>query len=239
MTTAAVSKTSSLFEDIVEIFVSPAKVFARRKGRGFWLALLIFTVIMAALAIGTKPLMQPVYDAVWQQSSAQIAKQNPEITPEQLEKARGFQDKFAVVIAVIFTPIMVLLTGLLLWIVGKLFDSDQRVGDAMMVSTFSFFPKILAVVAAALIAMYVDPSTITSQFSVTLGPGRFIDTAAQPVLAAIVGRLDIFTIWVTVLLAVGLHVTGKVPKGKAAIAAVIVWILGALPGLYGAMKMAG
>ncbi|HEY9478448.1 MAG TPA: YIP1 family protein [Gemmatimonadaceae bacterium] len=239
MTTAAVSKTSSLFEDIVEIFVSPAKVFARRKGRGFWLALLIFTVIMAALAIGTKPLMQPVYDAVWQQSSAQIAKQNPEITPEQLEKARGFQDKFAVVIAVIFTPIMVLLTGLLLWIVGKLFDSDQRVGDAMMVSTFSFFPKILAVVAAALIAMYVDPSTITSQFSVTLGPGRFIDTAAQPVLAAIVGRLDIFTIWVTVLLAVGLHVTGKVPKGKAAIAAIIVWILGALPGLYGAMKMAG
>ena len=43
----------------------------------------------------------------------------------------------------------------------------------------------------------------------------------------------------TVLLAVGLHVTGKVPKGKAAIAAIIVWILGALPGLYGAMKMAG
>jgi hypothetical protein len=194
---------------------------------------------MAALAIGTKPLMQPVYDAVWQQSSAQIAKQNPEITPEQLEKARGFQDKFAVVGAVIFTPIMVLVTGLFLWIVGKLFDSDQQLGDAMMVSTFSFFPKVLAVVAAALIAMYVDPSTITSQFSVTLGPGRFIDTTAQPVLAAIAGRLDIFTIWVTVLLAIGLHVTGKVPKGKAAIAAIIVWILGALPGLYGAMKMAG
>ena len=239
MTTAAVPKTSSLFEDIVEIFVSPAQVFARRKGRGFWLALLIYTVIIAALAIGTKPLMQPVYDAVWQQSAAQIARQNPEITPEQLEKGRAFQDKFAIVGVVIFTPIIVLVTGLLLWIVGKLFDADEPLGDAMMVSTFSFLPKILAVVAAALIAMYVDPSTITSQFSVTLGPGRLIDSAAQPVLAAIVGRLDIFTIWVTVLLAVGLHVTGKVPKGKAAIAAIIVWILGALPGLYGAMKMAG
>ncbi len=143
MTTAAVPKTSSLFEDIVEIFVSPAQVFARRKGRGFWLALLIYTVIIAALAIGTKPLMQPVYDAVWQQSSAQITKQNPQITPEQLQKGRAFQDKFAVVGAVIVTPIMVLLTGLILWIVGKLFDADEPLSDAMVVSTFSFFPKIL------------------------------------------------------------------------------------------------
>ncbi|HEY9427824.1 MAG TPA: YIP1 family protein [Gemmatimonadaceae bacterium] len=239
MTTAAVPKTSSLFEDIVEIFVSPAQVFARRKGRGFWLALLIYTVIIAALAIGTKPLMQPVYDAVWQQSAAQIARQNPEITPEQLEKGRAFQDKFAIVGVVIFTPIIVLVTGLLLWIVGKLFDADEPLGDAMMVSTFSFLPKILAVVAGALIAMFADPAHITSQFSVTVGPGYFINATQQPILAALAGRLDIFTIWVTVLLAIGLHVVGKIPIGKAATAAIIVWILGALPGLYGAMKMAG
>ena len=239
MTTAAAPKTSSLFEDIVEIFVSPAQVFARRKGRGFWLALLIYTVIIAALAIGTKPLMQPVYDAVWQQSAAQIARQNPEITPEQLEKGRAFQDKFAIVGVVIFTPIIVLVTGLLLWIVGKLFDADEPLGDAMMVSTFSFLPKILAVVAGALIAMFADPAHITSQFSVTVGPGYFINATQQPILAALAGRLDIFTIWVTVLLAIGLHVVGKIPIGKAATAAIIVWILGALPGLYGAMKMAG
>ncbi|HEU6452436.1 MAG TPA: Yip1 family protein [Gemmatimonadaceae bacterium] len=238
MTTAAPPKGSSLFEDIIEVFVSPAKVFARRKGRGFWLALLIYTVIIAVLAIGTKPLMQPVYDAVWQQSSAQIAKQNPQITPEQLEKARSIQDKFAVVGAIIFTPIMVLATGFLLWIVGKLFDADEPLGDAMMVSTFSFFPKILAIVVGALIALYASPATITSPFSVSVGPGYFINAMQHPILNALVGRLDLFTIWVTVLLAIGLHVVGKIPIGKAAIAAVIVWVLGALPGLYGALKMA-
>lgn len=239
MTTAAVPKSSSLFEDIVEIFVSPAQVFARRRGRGFWLALLIYTVIIAALAIGTKPLMQPVYDAVWQQSSAQIMKQNPQITPEQLQKGRAIQDKFAVFGVVIFTPIVVLLTGLLLWIVGKLFDADEPLGDAMMVSTFSFFPKILAAVTGALIAMFAAPASITSPFNVTVGPGYFINAVQHPVLVAVVGRLDLFTIWVTVLLAVGLHVVGKIPIGKAAMAAIIVWILGALPGLYGALKMAG
>jgi hypothetical protein len=238
MTTAAAPKSSSLFEDIVEVFASPAKVFARRKGRGFWLALLIYTVIVAALAIGTKPLMQPVYDAVWQQSSAQIAKQNPQISPAQLEKGRAIQDKFAVVGAIIFTPIMVLATGFILWIVGKLFDADEPLGDAMMVSTFSFFPKILSIVVGALIALYAAPAIITSPFNVTLGPGYFINGMQHPILIALVGRLDLFTIWVTVLLAIGLHVVGKIPIGKAAIAAVIVWILGALPGLYGALKIA-
>ncbi len=238
MTTAAAPKSSSLFEDVIEVFTSPAKVFARRKGRGFWLALLIYTVIVAALAIGTKPLMQPVYDAVWQQSSAQIAKQNPQITPEQLEKARSIQDKFAVVGAIIFTPIMVLATGFLLWIVGKLFDADEPLGDAMMVSTFAFFPKILSLVAGALIALYASPANITSPFNVSVGPGYFINAMQHPIMSALVGRLDLFTIWVTVLLAIGLHVVGKIPIGKAAIAAVIVWILGALPGLYGALKMA-
>ena len=42
-------------------------------------------------------------------------------------------------------------------------------------------------------------------------------------------RVDVFTIWVTVLLAIGLSVTGKIPRQRAAIAAVIMWLVGALP----------
>jgi hypothetical protein len=46
---------------------------------------------------------------------------------------------------------------------------------------------------------------------------------------ALLGRLDVFTIWVTILLAIGLSVTGKISRNKAAIAGVVVWLLGALP----------
>ncbi|HEY9448129.1 MAG TPA: YIP1 family protein [Gemmatimonadaceae bacterium] len=238
MTTTAAPKTAPIWEDFIDIFVSPSEVFTRRRGRGFFVPLLVFTVIVAALTIGTRSLMQPVYDAVWAQASAQIVKQNPQITGEQLAKARGMQEKLGPIFAVVVTPIVVLLTGLVLWLVGKLFDSEQTMGDAMMVSTYSAFPKILFFVAAALIALLVDPATITSQYSVTLGVGHFIDTAAHPILGAVVGRLDLFTIWVTVLLALGLHVTGKVPKTQAAIAAAIIWLLGMLPALLGAIRQA-
>jgi hypothetical protein len=54
---------------------------------------------------------------------------------------------------------------------------------------------------------------------------------------ALLGRVDLFTIWVTVLLAIGLAVTGKIPRSKAAVAAVIVWLVGALPGVLQAARM--
>jgi hypothetical protein len=60
--------------------------------------------------------------------------------------------------------------------------------------------------------------------------GRFFDPeTTSPALLALLGRIDVFTIWVTVLLVIGLSVTGKIPRAKAAIAGVIVWFLGAVP----------
>ena len=71
----------------------------------------------------------------------------------------------------------------------------------------------------------------------SLGVGRFFDPdTASPILLAIVGRLDVVTIWVTVLLAIGLAVTGRISRGKAAIAGVIMWIVGALPPLLTALR---
>ena len=236
MTTAAPPKNSSLFEDIVEVFVSPTNVFARRKGRGFWLALLIYAVITAALVIGTRPLMQPVFDTLWPQTAAQIQAKNPNITPEQLSGIRNSTPIIFMVSIIVITPISVLVVGLMLWIVGKLFDAEESLGDAMMVATFASFPRILAWVVGAVILLVMDPANITSQWSATPSLAHFVNGAEQPVLGALLARVDIFTIWVTVLLAIGLSVTGKIPMKKAALAALIVWILGALPSIYQALQ---
>jgi hypothetical protein len=61
------------------------------------------------------------------------------------------------------------------------------------------------------------------------------DNASQ-VLIALAARVDLFTIWITVLLAIGLHVVGKIPKQQAAIVAAITWAVGALPAVFGALR---
>jgi hypothetical protein len=78
----------------------------------------------------------------------------------------------------------------------------------------------------------MDPEKLTGQLAISLSPARFMDPdTSNPVLYQMAGRLDLITIWVTILLAVGLYVTGKVTKEKAVIFGILIWIIGALPTL--------
>jgi hypothetical protein len=46
----------------------------------------------------------------------------------------------------------------------------------------------------------------------------------------------VFTIWATILLGIGLAVTGRIPRGRAFVVAAIVWVIGSLPDLMGALR---
>jgi hypothetical protein len=129
------------------------------------------------------------------------------------------------------------LTGLMLWLVGKLFDARQSLAAAIMVASYSFAPRILESVLAGVQGLLLDPASLNGRFKLSLGLGRFLDPdTASPVLMVLLGRIDVFTIWVTVLLAIGLSVTGRIPRSRAAMAAVLMWIIGALPQLMGALN---
>jgi hypothetical protein len=141
------------------------------------------------------------------------------------------------VFIIVAIPIMALLTGLVLWLVGKTFDSTQTASQGMMVATYAFFPKILASIAGAVIGLLSSPDRLTGMARLTVGVGALFDPEkASPILMALVTRLDVFTIWETILLAIGLQITGKVSKTNSYIVAAIVWIIGALPALLGALR---
>ena len=85
--------------------------------------------------------------------------------------------------------------------------------------------------------LVLDPEQFDGRFRITFGPGRFLDPdTVSPLLIAVVGRLDLFTLWITVLLAIGLSVTGRVPLSRAMIPAAIVWFLGDLPIIFQALR---
>ena len=47
-----------------------------------------------------------------------------------------------------------------------------------------------------------------------------------------IGRIDLFTLWVTVLLVLGLIHAGKMPREQAVLAGAVLWVLGAMPALW-------
>ncbi len=230
-------KPASRWEDFIDIFYAPSSVYERRAHSGFGIPMLVVTVIVGLIALANMGVMQPIMDAEFTRGMAQAMKKNPQLTPEMMEKGRAFGEAFAKVGAFVITPIAMFVTGLVLWIVGKLFDSKQTLAAALMVASYAFVPRILENILNGVQGLLMDPASLDGRYRVSLGLGRFLDpNTASPMLLALLGRVDVFTIWVTVLLAIGLAVTGKIPRSKAALAAVIVWIVGALPQVLSAAQ---
>jgi hypothetical protein len=228
---------ASWWEDFIDIFYAPSQVYARRAGSGFGIPMLVVTLLVAILAIANSGVMQPIMDAEFTRSTAAAMRQNPQLTPEMMAKGRGIGEAIAKFGAIIFVPVGMFLTGLVLWLVGKLFDAKESLAAAIMVAAYAFVPRILEGVLAGVQGLLLDPASLNGRFKLSLGLGRFLDPdTASPVLLALLGRVDVFTIWVTVLLAIGLSVTGRIPRSRAAVAAAIVWVCGAIPQLLGALR---
>ena len=230
---------TSLWEDFVDIFYTPSSVFARRASGKFGMALLFLAVVCAVLAFLTKNAMQPVMDAEFARRSAEMMRKNPNLTAEQLASGRGFFETLGPLFFAVGITISVLGTGLVLWAVGKLFDAKESVAAAIMIATYAEVPRIVQILTNAAQALIMSPDKLNAANSVGFNLARFMNPdTASPVMIALGARVDLFTIWVTVLLAIGLHVVGKIPKQQAYITAALTWVIGALPALFGALRSA-
>jgi hypothetical protein len=70
----------------------------------------------------------------------------------------------------------------------------------------------------------------------TWSTARFFDPdTANAGLLAVLSRFDVFTIWVTVLLGIGVAVIAKVPRSKGYAAAAIAWAVPTLISGIGAL----
>ena len=228
---------AGLWEDFVDIFYAPSSVFARRAEGKFGMPLLVLIVASVILFFLTKNAMQPIMDAEFARNTAAAMRRNPNLTAEQMAAGRGFFETLGPIFFAVIMIISVFGTGLVLWLVGKLFDAKESVAAAIMIATYSEIPRLVQILVNAAQALFMSPESLNAANSVGLNLARFMDPDhTSPLLIAIGSRVDLFTIWVTVLLAIGIHVLGKIPKQQAAIVAAITWVVGALPGVLGALR---
>jgi hypothetical protein len=228
---------AGLWEDFVDIFYAPSSVFVRRSDGKFGMPLLFLVLVGTVLFFLTKNATQPIMDAEFARRSADMLRKNPNLTAEQLSSGRGFFEMFSPILFAIGITLSILGTGLVLWAVGKLFDAKESVAAAIMIATYAEVPRLVQILTNAAQGLIMSPEKLNSMNAVGFSLARFMDPDnASQVLIALASRVDLFTIWITVLLAIGLHVVGKIPKQQAAIVAAITWAVGALPAVFGALR---
>jgi hypothetical protein len=223
---------SSFWEDVIDIFYQPAAVFRRREHRSVWPPMLFVALSIGIIFFVTFDTLEPAFGADIARAGAQAMAKNPQITQEILDKQRSIGEsvtRYGISVVMLVTMFIL---GVLTWLVGKLVGSKQTFQAALVVAAWSYVPRVLGAVIGGVQGLLMDPGKLNSAMAISLSPARFMDPdTTNAGLLQLAARVDLITIWVTVLLAIGIYVTGKVSKQRAAVFGILIWIVGSLPAL--------
>jgi membrane protein, antimicrobial resistance system len=221
--------SSSVIEDIIDIFHSPSAVFERRRTNPkFWAAFFILVVLMSAAGYVMLKNLSSVMDAQFARQAAEITRKNPQITEDQLATMRRMGETFAPVGFALTAIVSVFVLGVGVWLVGKLFESAADLRQSMVIATLASFPKLIDLLLAAVMAMTIGTNNATNMFAATPSAAHFVGSDANLAVLGALSRISIGTIWATILIAIGLQVMGRVSKQKAYTAAFVLWLFATL-----------
>jgi hypothetical protein len=224
--------TKSVWEDFVDIYFAPSQVFARRIDGRYGLALLVLTIVLAILVVPGQAAIAPALEADMQRAIEGMGA-DAQASAASFNPSGGLAMVFGVVGILVTTPIAAFITGLVVWGASRIFSAAFPVGVAVMIATYAAFPKVLQSVAMIVQGQFLIPDSMSA---LSVGPARFVDVQeASPVLLGLLTRLDLFTLWGTLLIAIGLYVAGRMPKGSAITVAAIAWAVAVLPTLIGSL----
>jgi hypothetical protein len=233
---APAAPKAGLAEDFVDIFVSPREVFARRANSGFFAILLIVTVLIGGLFLINRGTLADIMDAETTRAMAEAMKSNPQMTDAQMaagKKVAGYMTTVGVFVGI---PITLMLIGLTAWLTVKALGAQISYTAATMIASYAYLPRVIEALTVSVQGLLLDTSVMTGRYQLTWSAARFLDPEMSPGLLGLAGRVDLFTIWVTALIAIGLSAVAKLPRDKAIAAGAIVWALGAIPALWQFMK---
>lgn len=229
---------------IMGIFFEPGRVFEdlRRKPR-FIIGAIIVSLMITAYAFG---LYYKVGDAAMRRYSAeQIDKssQGQSLSKEQKEIQIDLGMTVGNVIRYAFPVIMliVLLIGGLLYFLGtKAFGGTGGFLHALSVNVYSSIPPTVIGMIGSFIVMAIKSSDeidigASQRGLLQANPSMFIDGQAHPILATLLGTLDVFMIWGWVLAAIGLKITNRLSSGSAWAIVIILGVIGVLFRIIGAI----
>lgn len=221
-------KRAGVLENVLEVLWAPSAVFERLRGQGFGTYLLVVSALMLVTVLATKGLLQPYFDAQFEMSMRQAAERGQPM-PEgaAMEMAQKIAS-WGVIIGAVLAPVgSTLITGVLLFLGGKLVRAPMRFREAALVVCLANVPRIFGTIAMAVQGLLVEPGTIRSINDASIGPARFLDPATtSPSVMALLGSLDLFGLWMLVIMAIGASVMARVARGTGAVAAVIAWGVG-------------
>lgn len=229
------------FERVGNTFVAPSKTFEdiRRGNRSWWLPFILLALFsyLFFVVISQKVGIQQVVDnQIRMNPKAQ--EQLAAVTPEQRERANRLSTGFTEG-ALLAGPLIGMLGAAivslgLLGTINFIFGGRAQYGQIFAVSYYAWLPSIVKYLLG-MIVIYagIAPETFNiKNFAPTNAAALFMDpTSANKALYALASSLDIVTIWVLVLMGMGIATVAGVKRSSGYIAVFSWWVLFVLIGV--------
>jgi hypothetical protein len=211
------------------IFWEPKPVFQDLAARPrFWAPLIILTILSMVYMVSFSRVVG------WESMIGRQMQTNARIQEMPAEqRERAIQQGMAIAVPMAYGGAVVgmalsslLIAAVLLGVMNLMGGAGLRFRQAFSITCYSFLPSALATILALVIMFLKNPEDFDLQNPLPLNLGAFLsspDTAAW--LKAVARSVDLFTIWVMLLMALGFSTAAgkKLPFGKALALIVLPW----------------
>jgi hypothetical protein len=197
----------SEFSRLTGVFFEPGKTFADIVARPRWLVPMLL-LILIGLAASVEMGQRIGWDRIIRHAFETNARAQS-MDPQAREKAIQIQVKFASVSAyagpVVAVPIYFLVVaGVLLGIFAGILSVPMKFKQALAVVAYANLPGVISGILLMVVMLLKNPDEFNFQNPLAFNPGAFMDPlTSSKSLYSLATSLDLFTLWVIVLLTIG------------------------------------
>lgn len=217
----------NVFERFAGVLFAPAETFEEIVRRPDVLAPLVIYVILGFISAALLVPRMDTESLLAQQREA-IRKQSPNISEADLEQFERIGVASAKVI-MWASPLL----SVFFWIViaGVLFLAFRMMGgggtfeQAVSVTLYAWLPMTILGILGSIVALLrgsFDPAAAATL--VKSNPAFLVDMKEQPVLFSLLSSVDLFTIWMLILLIFGFAAVSKFSRAKSAAIVIALWL---------------
>jgi Yip1 domain len=221
---------------IVNTFVAPSKTFEDiRRNQSWWVPFLLAAIFSTCFFIAVDKKVgwdTVVRDLV--SSNSTFQQLSPDIQERQL-RVMTLGYKYSSYAAAIFILIFGLLEAVILMVVFN-FGMEAAVSfkTSLAIVFYAGLPNLISATLAIISIVVGNPENFNFQNPVATNPAYFMDRAGtSKFLYALVSSLDVFSIWVVILLGMGFAINSerrKVKTGTAITTIAILYVIWKLAG---------
>ena len=220
---------NSSFGRLIGVLVAPGKTFRSIAERPTWLV-----AFLVVLLVPTIPSFLVVPKVDWEEMARVQLEKSPaadNMTAEQKDRQVELSAKIAPYFAYAapgFIAVGLLLLGLVFWGGMNVAGGEATFPKSMAVVTHGFMPFVISALLSIPVILGVDkidPEELQADRLVKSNLAVFAPDGTGAAMLKLLSKVDVFSIWVLVLLIVGFSRVTKVKTGVAAAIVLALWLI--------------